>query len=140
MNAPPLPEHSDEMTAIVAWLRFVADEYQASGAQKPESEWVLLDYEPTPEAGERIFAKRCADCHGNDGAGLAASRDPARGFLFPPLWGPESFPDGSEMNSVGTLAHFVKANMPPGRADLDVHEAYALSVYVLSKPRPHSAQ
>ncbi len=144
MNAQPLPERAEEMTAIVAWLRFLAGTNAATGAAERQSHDPALFQTPNRPAdsasGARLFEQRCADCHGQDGAGLPASRDPARGYLFPPLWGPESFPDASEMNREQTLPRFIKAKMPLGRADLSDVDAWDVAAYIASKPRPHSAQ
>ncbi len=69
-------------------------------------------------AGKAVFDSRCAICHGADGLGLRATVDPADGYVFPPLWGPDSFNDGAGMHRVLTAARFVKARMPLGNADL----------------------
>jgi len=141
MNGRPLPEDGTEMIAMVSWLRFLADEDTAMGAGRRQSHdppvFKPPDRPTNPEAGERLFAKRCADCHGKDGAGLRASRKLAQGYLFPPLWGSDSFTDGSEMHGVTTAARFIKAKMPLGRPDLDDDQAFDLAAFVNSKPRPH---
>jgi thiosulfate dehydrogenase len=142
MNAQALPQHGTEVTAMVAWLRFLADASAAMGPDQQVSRdpvFQLPDGAGDPASGRRLFEKRCADCHGKDGAGLAASRDPARGYLFPPLWGPESFPDASEMHDPARLARFIHAKMPLGRPDLDETQALDVAALILSQPRPHRA-
>jgi thiosulfate dehydrogenase len=142
MNAQALPEHSTEVTAIVAWLRFLADERAAMGPDQKVSRdpaFRLPDGAADSASGRRLFEKRCADCHGKDGAGLAASRDPARGYLFPPLWGPESFPDASEMHDTAMLARFIHAKMPLGRTGLSDGDAWDIAAFVVAQPRPHPA-
>ena len=91
------------------------------------------------EAGERTFEKRCAACHGKDGAGLPASRELVHGYVFPPLWGSNSFNDGAGLHRVLTAAKFVKAKMPLGKADLTDDEAFDVAAFINSKPRPHMA-
>jgi thiosulfate dehydrogenase len=141
MNGRPLPEDGTEMTAMVSWLQFLADEDAATGAGRRQAHdppvFKTPDRAANPQAGEQLFVKRCADCHGKDGAGLPASRNPAQGYLFPPLWGPDSFTDASEMHSVPTAARFIKAKMPLGRPDLDDDQALDLAAFLDSKPRPH---
>jgi thiosulfate dehydrogenase len=136
-----LPKDSTEMTAIVSWLRFLADEYAAMGAGQRQAHDPPVFMTPNraadPEAGERVFGKRCADCHGKDGAGLPASRNLAKGYLFPPLWGPDSISDGSELHSIPAAARFIKAKMPLGRPDLDDDQAFDVAAFINSKPRPH---
>jgi thiosulfate dehydrogenase len=141
MNGRPLPPDGPEMMAMVAWLRFLGDEDAAMGTSRRQAHdppvFKTPDRAANPEAGERLFGKRCADCHGKDGAGLPASRNLAQGYLFPPLWGPDSFTDGSEMHSVPTAARFIKAKMPLGRPDLDDDQAFDIAAFINSKPRPH---
>jgi thiosulfate dehydrogenase len=141
MNGRPLPRDSTEMIAMVSWLQFLADEDAATSASRRQAHDPPVFKTPNraanPEAGEQLFAKRCADCHGKDGAGLPASRNLAQGYLFPPLWGSESFTDGAEMHSVPTAARFIKAKMPLGRPDLDDDQTFDVTAFIDSKPRPH---
>ena len=143
MNGRVLPENSAEMIAMVAWLRFLADEDAAMGAslRKPHdpAKFKTPDRAADPKAGEQVFGKRCAACHGKDGTGLPASRDRALGYVFPPLWGPESFNDGAGLHRVLTAARFLKAKMPLGKADLTDDQAFDVAAFVNSKPRPHMA-
>jgi len=143
MNSRPLDAYGAEMTAIIAWLHFLADENAVMKTSRRETNplaFVQSGHTPNAGAGERVFEKRCADCHGKDGAGLSASRDPARGYLFPPLWGPESFPNASEMNQLSTLARYIQAKMPLGQADLNETEAWSVAAFLTSMPRPHIAK
>jgi len=140
MNGRALPEKSPEMMAMVAYLRFLADQDAATGAtQRKAHEPAALK---TPnraanlKAGQSIFDKRCAACHGPDGAGLAAAPDLIHGFVFPPLWGPNSFNDGAGMHRVLTAARFIKARMPLGNADLNDDDAFDVAAFINSKPRP----
>ncbi len=43
-----------------------------------------------------------------------SSADRALGYLFPPLWGNDSFNDGAGMARLSTMANFVHFNMPHG--------------------------
>lgn len=144
MNGRALPEDSAEMRAIIAWLRFLAVEKAATGASLRQShdppEFRTPSRPADPKAGESLFEKRCADCHGKDGAGLPASGNPAAAYLFPPLWGPDSFNDHAEMADLPTLARFIKAKMPLGRAELDDEQAWDLAGLIASKPRSRLAK
>jgi thiosulfate dehydrogenase len=143
MNGKPLPRDGAEMIAMVSWLRFLTDEDAATGARQREAHdppaFQAPDRAANPEAGEQLFGKRCADCHGQDGAGLPGTRDPIHGYVFPPLWGADSFTDGAEMHGVSKAARFIKAKMPLGRPDLDDDQAYDVAAFIDSKPRPHLA-
>ena len=66
------------MIAMVDYLKFLADQDAATGAAQRKA------HEPpafkTPnraadsDAGGQVFEKRCAACHGKDGAGLPRSQ------------------------------------------------------------------
>ena len=79
-------------------------------------------------AGAATFVKTCARCHGADGDGTT---------LAPPLWGPRSFNIGAGMARVGTLAGFIRGNMPFDRPGA-TSEADAVNVaaYIAAQPRP----
>src|SRR6185437_7355369 len=61
------------------------------------------------------------------------------GYVFPPLWGTDSFNDGAGMHRVLTAAKFIKAKMPLGKADLTDDEAFDVAGFINSKPRPQMA-
>lgn len=140
MNGRALAEDSPEMVAMVSYLRFLSEQDAATSASLRKA------HEPpafeTPKraadlkAGQGVFAKRCAACHGQEGAGLAAAPDLVHGFVFPPLWGPNSFNDGAGMHRVLTAARFIKARMPLGTPDLSDDEALDVSAFINSRPRP----
>jgi thiosulfate dehydrogenase len=143
MNGRPLPMDSPEMRAMAAYLRSLGARYAAMGAAQKAA------VEPAPfkaparaaslDAGRTVFDTRCAVCHGADGLGLRASANPAEGYVFPPLWGPDSFNDGAGMHRVLTASRFIKARMPLGKADLTNDEAFDVAAYIKSRPRPEMA-
>lgn len=140
MNGRPLASGSAEMAAMVAWLHFLAGRDTATGASEREAH-DPLPFQPPSRApnlaeGEMLFQKRCADCHGKDGAGLPATRNIADGYLFPPLWGPYSFNSAADMANASIAAKFIKAKMPLGRADLDDEQALDVAAFIESKERP----
>ena len=81
------------------------------------------------EAG-RCSRAKCTACHGADGQGVAA---------FPALWGPKSFSIGASMARLERAASFIQHNMPLGQGGtLSWQEAFDLSAYINSHPRPDS--
>jgi thiosulfate dehydrogenase len=68
-----------------------------------------------------------------------ATTDPADGYVFPPLWGPDSFNDGAGMHRVLTAARFIKARMPFGQPGLTDEQAFDVAAYINSQPRPAMA-
>jgi thiosulfate dehydrogenase len=143
MNGRALADDSPEMRAMVAYLAFLARQDAATAASRRKA------HEPPPfrtpdraanlEAGERVFIRRCAACHGQDGGGLPASPNLVQGYVFPPLWGPNSFNEGAGLHRVLTAARFVKAKMPLGKADLSDDDAFDVAAFLNSRPRPEMA-
>jgi thiosulfate dehydrogenase len=140
MNGRPLPRDSVEMTAIEAYIDHLGELYAAMGESrrqlKEQAAFVEPERAANPTVGSVVYADRCAKCHGDDGQGLFASDDPSDGYLFPALWGPDSFNNGAGMHRVLTAARFIKARMPFGEADLTDDEAYDVAAYINSHPRP----
>lgn len=140
MNGRALANDSPEMLAMVAYISFLDKQDQAMAASRRKAHESPAFKTPNRagnlESGQRVFEKRCAPCHGQDGAGVAASRDLVHGYVFPPLWGPNSFNDGAGLHRVLTAAKFIKAKMPLGKADLDDDDAFDVAAYINSKPRP----
>ena len=86
------------------------------------------------QRGEAVFEENCALCHGLDGQG---QQDVNGHYIFPPLWGPNSFNWGAGMHRVNTAAGFIKANMPLGKPNsLSDQQAWDVAAYINSFPRP----
>jgi len=140
MNGRALPRDSVEMIAMEGYILSLSDQYAAMSETRREPSEPPAFREPeraaSVAAGQAVYERSCQVCHGGDGAGLRATTDPADGYLFPPLWGPDSFNDGAGMHRVLTAARFIKARMPLGLADLTDDEAYDVAAYINSKPRP----
>jgi len=143
MNGRELPKDSPEIIAMAEYITSLGDLYAAMGtAQRTVEEQPAFK---TParaasvEAGERVFGDRCAICHGVNGSGLKATQNPIDGYVFPPLWGPDSFNDGAGMHRVLTAARFIKAKMPLGQADLTDDQAFDVAAYINAQPRPQMA-
>lgn len=146
MNGKPLPGHSPEMNAFVAYIKFLS-----AGTKKGEfltgmgaGEMPLPKRAADPARGKDVYARACAMCHGADGRGVLRSRElPNFGYLMPPLWGPDSFNDGAGMARLITAANFVHYNMPNGtsytRPRLTQEESWDVAAYVISQPRPSFA-
>ncbi len=140
MNGRALPRDSIEMIAMEAYINHLGQRYAAmSESRRAPSEQAPFD-EPDraadPEAGGGVYAQRCAVCHGVNGQGLLATGDPNDGYLFPALWGPDSYNDGAGMHRVLTAARFIKARMPFGQADLTDDQAFDVAAYINSHERP----
>jgi thiosulfate dehydrogenase len=143
MNGRALPRNSPEMQAIAAYLRSLGGINQEMGeslrqAHEPPA-FKTPNRAASPDAGQKVFTDHCAQCHGMNGLGLLATTDRQKGYVFPPLWGPDSFNDGAGMHRVLTAARFIKARMPIGKPDLTDDQAFDVAAYINSQPRPHMA-
>lgn len=143
LNGRPLPKNSPEMIAMASYIRSLSDRDAASGAGARKANEPPAFKTPNRaanlDAGKRVFEQHCTACHGTDGAGLLAAANPIHGYVFPPLWGPDSFNTGAGMHRVLTAARFIKARMPLGRPDLDDEQAFDVAAFINSQPRPEMA-
>lgn len=88
---------------------------------------------PSYARGEKVYASHCALCHGDDGQGQKV----AGAYVFPPLWGPQSFNWGAGMGNLDNAAAFIKANMPFSRGGtLDDQDAWDVAYYMDAHERP----
>jgi thiosulfate dehydrogenase len=140
MNGRALARTDPEMIAMAAYLRSLGGFNQAMGAAQRKAHEPAAFKTPNRaaslEAGKKVFEEHCAACHGANGLGLRASVDLKRGYVFPPLWGPDSFNDGAGMHRVLTAAKFIKARMPLGQPDLNDDQAFDVAAFINSQPRP----
>ena len=143
MNGRKLPRDSAEMRSMEAYILSLGEQYEAMGETRRQADEPPAFQEPNraanPIAGKLVYEERCQVCHGDNGQGLQASLDIRDGYLFPPLWGPDTFNDGAGMHRVLTAANFIKARMPLGQADLTDDEAFDVAAYINSTERPQMA-
>jgi len=146
MNGKPLPLSAPEMKAFTSYIAFLSKGVpvgaQIEGAAVLQS--VVPNRRANPAAGDLVYVAKCTVCHGADGLGKrTGQRGDAQGYIFPPLWGPDSFNNGAGMNRLLTTTRFIRQNMPLGASHaasvLTDDEAYDVTAYVLSKPRPVKA-
>ena len=128
---PPVgSEVSVAVTTYITWLsnglpiRQNGSRPLGPGAIKPLE---VKATEGVAEKGERLYASRCAECHGKDGQGDEEN---------PPVWGPQSYNKGAGLSNSDHLAAWLKVAMPLNDETLTQQEAIDIAVYVNSKPRP----
>jgi thiosulfate dehydrogenase len=129
-----LPYESREMADIIAYFSFLSKGL-TYGAKVPGADGMLPLKDTLPgdaSRGAKLFTdKRCAQCHGPDGAGLVAG--------VPALWGAKSFSIGASMARVERAASFIFHNMPQDQpGSLQAQEAWDLAAFVDSHERPDS--
>jgi thiosulfate dehydrogenase len=138
MNGKALPNDSDEMRGILAYMWWLSKDVPTGAAVRGRGfARVQISRPPDPKRGEAVYAAKCAVCHGVDGEG----KEGANGaYLFPALWGPRSFNIGAGMARLGNAAGFVKSNMPLGQDNtLSNADAVDVAAYFTRKPRPDFA-
>ncbi len=149
MNGRPLPGDSEEIKAIEAYLRFLGSD-QPTGVPvigRGAPALPLPNRAADPVHGAEVFQMACAACHQASGAGVRYSlldrEHKQQRYLFPPLWGPDSYNDAAGMSRDITAAWFVHANMPRGITfaypQLEANDAYDVVAYVNEQPRPHKS-
>lgn len=141
LNGRALPDDSQEMAALIAYIEFVG-KGTPEGVRLPGMGLmpVALPTEvPDSRRGVTIYAQRCAACHGEGGQG-EAKQPPEVGYYVPPLWGEGAFNGGAGMGQIAYAASYIRANMPVGadyRAPvLTVQEAWDVAAYMISQPHP----
>lgn len=146
MNGKPLALGSREMKAFTAYIAFLSQGVPVGGAVKGAATLPtkMPGRRADPAAGAQVYGAKCAACHGADGQGLRVGKaGDARGYTFPPLWGPDSFNTGAGMNRLAMATRFIQANMPQGAShdamQLSVDEAYDVAAHMVSQPRPVKA-
>jgi thiosulfate dehydrogenase len=115
-NGKPLPLDSKEINAMECYIKWLSTNVpvgqHVKGDEMPELDFP--DRTADVQKGAAIFAAECASCHGSDGAGKWNADSST--YIYPPLWGPSSYQNGSSPSRVIKLARFIKANMPDKKA------------------------
>lgn len=147
MNGRPLPSDSEEMKAFVAYIKFLSTNRPVGSVTtgRGSGKMAELARPANPEAGAAVFEQHCAVCHGNDGLGQrAGTAGDGEGYVYPPLWGSDSFNDGAGMGRLISAANFIRNNMPFGTTHdapvLTVEEAWDVAAYMVSMSRPHKSR
>ncbi len=146
MNGKAIDVNDEVMRAMVTYIKHISKDAPVGERIKGQGfvGFTPPDRAADPGQGAVIYQKNCQSCHGANGegvAGLPGNRE--GGYLYPPLWGPDSYNDGAGMARITTAAKFIKGNMPLGVAHqnpvLTDDEAYDVAAYINSHPRPVKA-
>jgi thiosulfate dehydrogenase len=135
MNGKALPFDSPEMLGVLSYIGWLSQGVP-TGMSSDGRGFVSVTAPSAANAknGKVVYAQKCAACHGPDGGGTS---NPAGGYIFPPLWGAESFNIGAGMARLNTAAAFVKHKMPLGQGGtLTDQEALDVAAYFTTQPRP----
>ncbi|MCH8554786.1 MAG: c-type cytochrome, partial [Schleiferiaceae bacterium] len=141
LNGKALDTNSREMQAIAAYIAHIGSNVpkgtKAEGSGLKEI--ALLDRPADPERGKLVYDLKCVACHQPNGEGYRIGDAPT--YLYPPVWGDNSYNDAAGLYRVSTFARYVKYNMPLGAThdapQLTDEEAWDLAAYVNSQAHPH---
>lgn len=146
LNGKAIPRDSKEMAAMVSYMSWlsqgvpVGTKSEGLGFHKIE----LPNRAADLKIGKKVYEKQCASCHGVGGQGVPKGNlADGSGYLFPPLWGNDSFNEGAGLHRLINAAQFIKYNMPFGvsaeKPTLTDNEAFDVSAYINSFDRPTKA-
>jgi thiosulfate dehydrogenase len=101
--------------------------YEVEGLNRPAQ----------PDSGQLVYAAKCQSCHQANGQGVPNGKG---GYVFPPLWGDDSYNHAAGLYRLSRFASYVKEGMPlgvdHGHPQLSDAEAWDVAAYVNSQPRP----
>ncbi|PSJ42475.1 cytochrome C [Zobellella taiwanensis] len=88
---------------------------------------------PDIARGKQVYEQECSVCHGANGEGQKVNDR----YVFPPLWGPDTYNWGAGMQRVNTAAYFIHQNMPLGQpGKLTEQQAWDVAMYLDTHERP----
>jgi thiosulfate dehydrogenase len=145
LNGEGIDTNSYEMQSIYSYLKWLGKGLPKG--KKPIGAGLqalpLINRAADENKGLTVYRTLCQSCHGAEGKGiLNQTRDE---YIYPPLWGENSYNDAAGLYRLGSFAAYVKNNMPYNLAShadpkLSVDEAWDVAAYVNSRPRPHMKQ
>ncbi|MEQ8547261.1 MAG: c-type cytochrome [Cyclobacteriaceae bacterium] len=142
MNGSALPVESHQMRAIVAYMEWLGEDLPEEREKefKGFGKIKIPETAASPVLGKAVYETECQLCHGENGQGIWLT-DSTKGYLYPPLWGKDTYNHGAGMHRVLTAAQFIKGNMPWGQATVENpkltdEESYHVAAYINSFERP----
>jgi thiosulfate dehydrogenase len=141
LNGTAPDSGSKEMEAIVAYINWLGKDVKQGekAAGSGLKELAFLDRAADPVKGKVGYEKHCVSCHTTSGLGMLNAD--SSGYMYPPLWGPNSYNSGAGLFRMSSLARYIKYNMPQGvthdRPTLTDEEAWDIAAYVNSQTRPN---
>lgn len=143
MNGHAIDVNTEEMRAMVTYIKHLSKNATVGTRMKGQGfvDFKAPDRAANPKEGALVYSKHCVSCHAADGQGIKGTvGNREGGYIFPPLWGGDSYNDGAGMARVLTAAKFIKGNMPLGVTHdnplLSDEEAYDVAAYINSQSRP----
>lgn len=143
LNGSVLPAKSPELEAMISYINSVGKRIPKSSTPAGSGITTLkfLEVAANPEKGKVVYEKTCMQCHGTQGEGKISVGNDLSYYLYPPVWGENSYTISAGLNRIQKLSGFIYDNMPN---KLSTHEkpflteedAWNVAAYLLSQPRP----
>ncbi len=142
MNGHIIDSNGREIKAFVAYLKWVGSNIKNSG-KVPGSgieELPFLVRAADTSKGSIVYINKCQVCHGKNGRGLLLPD--STGYVYPPVWGKNSYNTGASIYRLSKMAGFVKNNMPFGTTSHDApqlsnEECWDVSAFLNANEHPH---
>ncbi|ECP7275457.1 c-type cytochrome [Campylobacter jejuni] len=141
MNGKRMPSDAPEMKAMLTYMQWLSQgvpvgaKIEGQGLKKID----FISRAADPKKGKAIYMDKCAVCHQENGLGLKNEDSAGAYYLYPPLWGNDSYNTGAGMYRLIKAASYIKENMPQGAPDLSLEDAYDVAAYMNSQARPIKA-
>src|SRR5690606_31355305 len=140
LNGEVLDTLSREMQAMYAYFKWLGRDVRKG--ERPSGvgleQLPFLDRPADTVSGRVIYVEKCQLCHAADGGGQL--NPDGITYLYPPLWGPNSYTTAAGLHRLSRFAGYVYNNMPFGATwearQLTVEEAWDVAAFVNSRPRP----
>lgn len=140
LNGKAIDSNSREMKAIIAYMHWLGSDVAKGKAPKGSGipDLPSLDRAADPNRGQAVYVQHCQSCHGTNGEGQP--KEGSGAYVYPPLWGANSYNTGAGMFRISRLAGYVKYNMPYGTATykkpvLADEECWDVAAYINTRPR-----
>lgn len=145
MNGKELPRDGYEMNSMVEYMKWLATGMQITDWTKVVGQGSIKVSDMTraadPVRGKTVYEENCALCHGYTGEGVWDAA--AMKFIYPAVWGANSFNNGAGMFRLRTAIGFIKGDMPYGWANpsdtthqLSAEDSWDAMAYIISNSRP----
>ncbi len=135
MNGTPPPAGSKELTSLLSYHFWLSTGAPVGKAQPGRGypKLAKTETEPSLSRGKNVYTENCAICHGENGEGAIEDGK----YVFPALWGKDSFNWGAGMHRVDMASNFIKANMPLGKPySLTDQQTWDVAAFMNSHERP----
>jgi thiosulfate dehydrogenase len=140
LNGNKLADTAKEMRAMIAYIKWVGKDVRKGIKTKGAGieKLPFLSRAADTAQGKIVYLAICQKCHGKNGEGKLA--DNGKEYLYPPLWGKNSYNVGAGIYQLSKFAGYIKNNMPFGTTftnpQLTVEQAWDVAAFVNSQPRP----